>query len=132
MSQRAKLSVHESAHACLRILLGGDNALEYVTVNADNPHARPTRVLADADEHVVTVAGIVAEFAFYPEESKVGHFGGDDLERVAAWSKEDERAAITRAKELVRKHSAAICKVADELLATGTVTGARVKEIVGG
>jgi hypothetical protein len=125
--QRKQLVAHESSHACIRLVLGG--AVAYATIVGD-PHVRPKGVLAARDEHVVTLAGSAAEFLIYPDESKVGHYGGDDLERAALWSEEERREAATRAKQLVKDSRRAILKVAALLEQHGTVLGERVKEAI--
>jgi hypothetical protein len=112
-----------------RIVLGG--SVQYATVNADNPHVRPVAVLAnECDEHVAILAGIAAEFLFYPIETKVGHWGAEDWERALLWSKDELADAATRAKQLVREHSKAIEAVAAELRIKGRLTGEQVRQIV--
>lgn len=130
--QRKKLAAHEAGHATIREVLRSGSVL-YATIADDDPHVRPTRVLAECDERVAILAGIAAEFFFFPDETKVGNYGGDDWERTAGWSEEEMREASTRTKELVTKHSNAIRKVANELLASRIllVTGERVNQIVG-
>jgi ATP-dependent Zn protease len=126
--QREKLAVHESGHACIRVALGGE--VRYASIVEDYPHVRVKTVLSEKDEHVAVVAGIVAEFVFYPEASKVGHYGGDDLERVGQWPKADQQEAFARARELVRTHRSAIGRVADELLASTIILGEQIQQAV--
>jgi hypothetical protein len=128
MTNEQKLAVHEAAHACIRVALGG--AVAYATINEDNPHVRPKKVLSERDEHVAIVCGICAEFLFFPDESKVSHYGADDWQRAELWSKEERDEAITRAKELVRTHARAIRKVAAKLRTQRLISGTRVKQIV--
>jgi hypothetical protein len=122
-----KLETHEAAHAVARVVLGG--AVAYATVG-EEPHVHPKKALSERDERVSILAGIVAEFYFYPEESKIGHWGGEDLERAELWTKEERDEAVARAKELVRTHAKAIRKVAAKLRTQRLVSGTRIKQIV--
>lgn len=125
----AQLAAHESAHAIIREVLGG--RVHYVSIaDADNPHVRVAKSCSEPlDEYAVLLAGMAAEFLFYPEAAaRVGHFGGDDWERVPEHARQQ---AAQRAKALVRTYRHKIRKLADELLRKETVLGARVREIAG-
>lgn len=116
----AALALHEAGHATVAVLLGApiwtamlhrDRGLGETIVKKVDP-------MTDA---IVAMAGWVAN----------AHGSRHDLAEAAGLvGRDDMWEAAWRARCLLGPHPAAVQRVADELLLRGSLTGARIAELV--
>lgn len=143
-------ATHESGHAIARTLLRSLGGVEFVELMLDNPdgallgRVRLTPLLPGElvfENVVAKLAGFAAEVALLNRDKDQARIAArDDFERVeeliAKFEADDQQYFRVRgmraAVEFVRTHEKKIQQLADELIATTLVSGARVREIAGG